>query len=173
MEIVREKNYKVKNKLSEFKTRVIMKDLMLVFTYPGGPKKLSAEQVKGLLSGTVKNWKEVGGEDKPVVLVTSLAQPGTQKYIEDKVINQKMPVGTGKTLPAHAGGVVELMKTVIETPGSVGITTKAGIDSSVNIPEQPEIARPVTVFFIGKPNPNMDEYFKFINSAGPELGVYR
>ncbi len=45
---------------------------------------LSAEQVRGIMRGDILNWREVGGDDEPIVLVTRLhckKRPGHWKTI--------------------------------------------------------------------------------------------
>lgn len=47
-------------------------------------KNLTIEQVRDIFSGTIRNWSEVGGEDKPIVVVTRLhckGRPGHWKRI--------------------------------------------------------------------------------------------
>lgn len=46
---------------------------------------LSLEQIKGLANGTITNWKDVGGNDAPVVLIGREAGSGTRDGFESIV----------------------------------------------------------------------------------------
>ena len=46
---------------------------------------LSLEQIKGLADGTITNWKDVGGNDAPVVLIGREAGSGTRDGFESIV----------------------------------------------------------------------------------------
>ena len=63
----------------------LAKEPVLILTHKTNPvNDLSVQQVKGIFSGKIINWKEVGGEDEPIVLVTRLhckKRPGHWKTI--------------------------------------------------------------------------------------------
>ena len=63
----------------------LAKEPILILTHKSNPvNDLSVQQVKGIFSGKIINWKEVGGEDEPIVLVTRLhckKRPGHWKTI--------------------------------------------------------------------------------------------
>ncbi|MFD2444545.1 phosphate ABC transporter substrate-binding protein [Bacillus sp. CGMCC 1.16607] len=67
-------------------------------------KNLTTSQLQGIFSGKIKNWKEVGGEDKEIVVVTRSVGSGTrvnfiEKALEGEDINDKSPnlVKAGKS----------------------------------------------------------------------------
>ncbi|MGC8660337.1 MAG: substrate-binding domain-containing protein [Desulfomonilaceae bacterium] len=48
-----------------------------------GVKSLTLEQVKGIFNGEIINWKEVGGDARPIRVVrTSESHPGTLRFLE-------------------------------------------------------------------------------------------
>lgn len=82
---------------------------------------LSRTQLAGLLSGSIKNWHEVGGDDQAVVLVSENATGAMRTEIIRKVLG-------GKDLPSSVK-LVELAtdapKLVAATPGAIGFISSA------------------------------------------------
>ncbi|MDR2513994.1 MAG: substrate-binding domain-containing protein [Christensenellaceae bacterium] len=52
-------------------------------------KSLSLEQLQGIYSGKIKNWKEVGGEDLPIVAFQRPENSGSQTLMEKLVMKGK------------------------------------------------------------------------------------
>lgn len=73
----------------------LAKEPVLILTHKTNPiDNLSVDQVKGIFRGDILNWKEVGGNDEPIVLVTRLhckKRPGHWKTIlpSDKEFRQE------------------------------------------------------------------------------------
>ncbi|MGD8558927.1 MAG: substrate-binding domain-containing protein [Gammaproteobacteria bacterium] len=63
----------------------LAREPILILTHKSNPvDNLSVKQVKGIFRGDILNWKEVGGSDEPIVLVTRLhckKRPGHWKTI--------------------------------------------------------------------------------------------
>jgi len=63
----------------------LAKEPILILTHTSNPvNDLGAEQVKKIFRGDITNWKEVGGNDEPIVVVTRLhckKRPGHWKTI--------------------------------------------------------------------------------------------
>ncbi len=66
----------------DFKEYVIGKDAVAVMVsseiYDSGVKSLSFEQLRGIYSGKIKNWKEVGGPDREIFVIDKEAARGTR-----------------------------------------------------------------------------------------------
>jgi phosphate transport system substrate-binding protein len=51
--------------------------------------KLHLVQVSDIFSGKIKNWKELGGDDLPIQVITRNDKSGTQDYFENHILKQK------------------------------------------------------------------------------------
>lgn len=79
---------------------------------------LSKEQVRSIFRGDITNWKEVGGDDQPIVVVTRLhckKRPGHWKTIlsgKDDFRKDRLNVSSAD----------EMVKRVTDFPGAIGHT---------------------------------------------------
>jgi len=65
------------------KSLVVARDGIAVVLNPANPvKELTLEQVRGLFSGTIKNWEAVGGADHAVAVISREAGSGTRTSFE-------------------------------------------------------------------------------------------
>lgn len=68
---------------SALKSVVVAKDGIAVIVHPQNPvKDLSIEQIRNIFNGVIKNWSEVGGEERPITVVSREAGSGTRSSFE-------------------------------------------------------------------------------------------
>ena len=66
---------------------VIARDAIAVIVNPENPvDKLTLQQISDIYSGKFANWKEVGGEDRPIVRLSRETNSGTHVYFLEKVL---------------------------------------------------------------------------------------
>jgi phosphate transport system substrate-binding protein len=88
---------------------------------------LTTEQLVGIMSGKITNWKEVGGNDQKIAVIMRAASSGTRMTIQSLVM---------KTEQFTTNGVVQdstgaVRTTVANTPGAIGYVDFAYINSTV------------------------------------------
>jgi phosphate transport system substrate-binding protein len=88
---------------------------------------LTLEQLKAIYKGEIKNWKELGGPDKPVVVISRDTSSGTYEVWEEKVM-KKERVYPGALLQASNGAVAQ---TVAKNPNAIGYIGLGYINDSV------------------------------------------
>ena len=79
-----------------------------------GVTTLDVEQVKKIFTGQIKNWKELGGPDKKIVVYTRDKKSGTGEFFNDTVLGKD---------------VEKLIKTRIETTGNADLAQKVSQDA--------------------------------------------
>jgi len=95
-------------------------DARLVFiVHPSNPvKALTIEQVKGVLAGTIANWKELGGADLAIVGVVETSGGGVRMATEEGVMHGAPVAATIKAVKGDK--IAGLVKT---TPGALGVAS--------------------------------------------------
>ena len=69
--------------------QVVAGDAIAVVVYPGNPVDgLTIPQLSAIFSGQVTNWREVGGEDRPIVLLSRESNSGTHVFFLEEVVRQ-------------------------------------------------------------------------------------
>ena len=104
-------------------------DAVAVFVNKDNPvTDLSKEQLKGIFTGKMKNWKEVGGKDAPIIVNTGVqgAKRATMEMFNEMVMD-KAAYGAGfKEIDLPKDQIVE----VARTPNGIG-TPSLGLLSAV------------------------------------------
>jgi phosphate transport system substrate-binding protein len=94
---------------------VIARDAIAVIVNPENPVgQLSLQQLSDIYSGKLTNWREVGGEDRPIVKLSRETNSGTHVYFLEEVVrlgeadNQTLFSPDTLLLPSSEGIVAEL-----------------------------------------------------------------
>ncbi len=70
-------------------------DALAVIVNPSNPvSQLTIEQLSGIFTGAVTNWKELGGEDQPILVLSRERNSGTHVYFLEHIVrkgNEKGP----------------------------------------------------------------------------------
>jgi phosphate transport system substrate-binding protein len=160
--MMEKKGYQIPDK-NAYKYRVIGKDVIQVIAHKGVTvKELSKDQLKGIFSGKISNWKEVGGPDQAIVIVWGAKIPGTQTVFQKQAMDGE---AYGKQIQ-EAGDAVEVKEKVKTTPGAVGLAPVNLVDDTVAAPKIPEVGRPITLITKGEPNPQVVKMLEYIRGPG-------
>ncbi|MFD1178708.1 phosphate ABC transporter substrate-binding protein [Paenibacillus puldeungensis] len=80
---------------------------------------LTTEQLKGIYSGKIKNWKEVGGDDEDIVVITRSFGSGTRVNYQAKALGGGDIVKKEKNYK-EVGSSGDMKTAVGTTPNSIG-----------------------------------------------------
>ena len=96
-------------------------DCIVPVVHPDNPvTDISMAQLKSIYMGEIKNWKEVGGPDKEIVVVSRDTSSGTYEVWEEKVM-KKERVYAGALLQASSGAVAQAVSKNKHAIGYLGI----------------------------------------------------
>lgn len=100
-------------------------DALSVVVHPSNPvSELSFAQLSDIYTGKITSWKEVGGEDTPLVALARDTSSGTHLYFKENVVQMKGLPAEDKSLeyspdvlllPSTEEGIVEVAK----NPGAI------------------------------------------------------
>jgi len=87
----------------------IAMDALAPIVNPANPvTDLKAEQLQGIFSGAIKNWKEVGGDDKEIVVISRDTSSGTYEAWQELIMKDKK-VTPAALLQASSGAVLQVV----------------------------------------------------------------
>ena len=158
-------------------------DGIAVFLHEENPvKELSVAQLKGIYTGSITNWKEIGGVDSRIILYGRENNSGTYAYFKEEVLDDEDYSEYTQTLPGTAA-VVNAVSKDKNGIGYGGIAWAKGVkyaavrlkdDSPAVVPSAATvssgdypISRDLYWFFNGKPT---GELKKLVNWALSEQG---
>lgn len=135
------------------------KDVVKVIVNPKNPvSNLSKEQAKGLFTGSITNWKEVGGSDSPVIVVLSPLLKGVNDLFTKHVLG-----GAPFTKEVlETGSAQEVRSAVASNPEAVGLSAVGMVDGTVKALAEPEISVPIIIYSKGEPSANLKKLIEFL-----------
>ncbi len=83
-------------------------------------KNLTVDQLKGIYTGEIQNWKDLGGPDLEIAVISRDTSSGTYEVWEEKVM-KKERVFPGALLQASSGAVIQAISKNKNAVGYVGI----------------------------------------------------
>jgi phosphate transport system substrate-binding protein len=163
----------------------VARDAIAVIVHPSNPvDALTLQQISDIFSGQITNWKDIGGEDRPIVLLSRETNSGTHVYFLEEVLrlgdknNKTLFSPDTLLLPSSEGITAEIR----QNPNAIGydglgyvtpdvktLAVAARPDApavlpsveSVNAGTYP-IARPLFMYTRGEPSGVIRDYTDWI-----------
>ena len=139
---------------------------------------LTLDQLKDIYRGKMKNWKEIGGPDRPIVVISRDTSSGTYEVWHKKVM-KKERVFPGALLQASNGSIVQAVSKNKNAIGYIGLgyldkavkplmvnRVKGSAETTLN--GSYPISRPLYMFTAGWPQGEVLRFINFI--VHPEKG---
>lgn len=148
-------------------------DCIVPVVHPSNPvNDLRLDQLKEIYKGKIKNWKEVGGPDKKIVVISRDTSSGTYEVWEEKIMNKER-VYPGALLQASNGAVAQAVAKNSYAVGYVGISylnkdlkalTVNGVEASAEnaMSAAYPVSRVLYMFTRGWPTGNTLKFINFV-----------
>jgi phosphate transport system substrate-binding protein len=79
-------------------------------------KELTLDQLEGIFTGKIKNWKDVGGADGPITVYSRENSSGTYEFFKEHVLKGQDFVASAQTMP----GTAALLQAVGKDKSGIG-----------------------------------------------------
>jgi phosphate transport system substrate-binding protein len=112
----------------QVKEVIVAYDALSVIVHPSNKiSQLTREQIEGIFTGKITNWKEVGGNDEKIVAYSRESSSGTFEFFKESVLENKNYGSTVLLMPA-TGAIVQ---SVTQTKGAIGYIGLAYMEKTV------------------------------------------
>ncbi len=150
-------------------------DAIVPIVHTSNPvKNLTIEQLSLIYQGKIRNWNEVGGETRQIVIISRDTSSGTYESWEQKVLHGAK-VTPRAQLQASNGAIVQAVSKNKFAIGYIGLgylnksvkgLTVNGIEASAQtaISGKYPIARPLFMYTDGQPKGEVGNFIKFLLS---------
>lgn len=151
-------------------------DAIAVIVNPQNPlNDLSVEQIRGIFSGRLTNWKEVGGRNHSLTMVTREEGSGTREAFQ-KMVMGKHEISLGGLVQDSNGAIRQV---VSDDPNAIGYISLGLVDKTVKalringiqpnleniMKSRYKIIRPFLFVFRTSPEGLAKDFLDFILSA--------
>ena len=109
--------------------KVVVEPFVFIVDKANKVDNLTKDQVIGILTGKIKNWKDVGGEDQKITLIHRAKSSGSRATISDVVL--KGQEFTDDAVIQDSNGAVRAA--IASTPGAIGYVDAPYADDNVQI----------------------------------------
>ncbi|MCP6762936.1 MAG: substrate-binding domain-containing protein [Fischerella sp. CENA71] len=164
---------------------LLAKDALLVATHPSVTNimNVTTEQLKGIYSGQIKNWKDLGGSDAKIVVLDRAENEPAKNLLRKYYLGQNLKISLEAVVLRNED---ELIAAIQNIPYSIGVFSLAyaisnnlpvnrlslnGVEPSIkNIQNNKyQMVRPIGIMFKKSPAKPVQEFVNFaMSKAGKE-----
>ncbi|OGR62200.1 MAG: phosphate ABC transporter substrate-binding protein [Elusimicrobia bacterium GWB2_63_16] len=168
---------KASKKGRDLKAHIIAMDGISHIVHPSNATTgLTREQIRLIYTSRVKNWKEIGGPDLKIVVISRDSASGTFEAFSELVLDKKK-VRPDAIMQASNQGIASI---VARTPGAIGYVGLGYVTDAVKaiavdgvMPDKNSvlrnkyaISRPLFMYTVGVPQGTVKKFIDFLK--GPE-----
>ena len=119
---------KIKSAGEDVAEIVVAYDALAVVAHPSNPvKQLTRQQLEDIFRGKITNWKQVGGDDRTIVVYSRETSSGTYEFFKESVLKNKNYMASSLSMPA-TGAIIQ---SVSQTKGAIGYVGLAYVSPRV------------------------------------------
>lgn len=143
--------------LKEFQQQVIAQDKVVVLLNKSNKvRKLSKDQLKGIFTGSITNWKEVGGEEMPIVVYWGKT-PFLNMVFSKAILEGAKVVERAKV----DADIFALREIVMSNQAAIVLSSNGLAMPKIKVPEVPLMPLPILAVTKGNPSPKVQKLLEF------------
>jgi phosphate transport system substrate-binding protein len=164
------------NGVNPYQTTIAHDALSIILNPQNSVNTLTSEQVKKIYVGEITNWKDVGGPDMPIIVVTRDSSSGTYGSFVELALGKGVNI-IYKAIVQASNQTVK--NTVAITKGAIGYIGLGYVDSSVKsiiydgimptresaVNKTYKLARDLYMYTNGQPTGAVKDFIDFVLSA--------
>jgi phosphate transport system substrate-binding protein len=141
---------------------VIASDQVVFVVNPANPvRQVSADQLRDIHTGKIANWKEVGGPDLAIQVVTDVASSATRGLIKQAVLKGAEYVATAKAVKVET-----ISDEVAALPGGIGGLGAGFVKPGVVVVlSTQKVERPLGLITVGEPDKKVARVIEALKAA--------
>lgn len=110
-------------------TEIALDGISIVVNKSNEVKNLTLDQIKGIYTGKITNWKEVGGKDAPIVVLSREDGSGTRDGFQEKVGFESEELVKEAQISDGSGNI---KSTVEGNENAIGYISFGYVDEAIN-----------------------------------------
>jgi phosphate transport system substrate-binding protein len=122
--------------------------------------ELAQEQLRDIFTGTITNWKQVGGDDRDIVVVWGDETPEQNQLFQQYVIGSRPIVKTA----LWATDQMDIIERIVKIPGAIGIASHTYKSPRTHTPKTPFVSSTVIAITKGAPGKDAQNMLELIKS---------
>lgn len=151
-------------------------DVLAIVLHKLNPvEDLNYEQLNDIFDGTITNWRQVGGSDTPILVVTSPKGSGMRSAVKDLVLQNKdflarevvsaVVSEADQQVSMFPNAITALSRSMLDAK-NVKAVRVAGVEpSAVNIVEGKYLlAKPLSLVTLGPPKGDLERFMALVKS---------
>lgn len=126
---------KAKEEGTEFEYTEIGKEAFVFFVHKDNPiSNLTTEQIKGIYSGKITNWKEVGGDDEEIVAFQRNEGSGSQSMLIRFMGDTPIMKAPSEQVNDFMSGIIDQVSHYKNTSSSIGFSFRYYLEGIIKNP---------------------------------------
>jgi phosphate transport system substrate-binding protein len=121
---------------------------------------LSQKQLRDIFTGKITNWKQVGGDNRKIVVVWSDETPDQNRLFSRYVIGARPILKTA----VKANDQQDILEHIIKTPGAIGIASHAYKSGRTRNPKIPFVSAKVIAITKGAPGESAQKLLEVVKA---------
>jgi phosphate transport system substrate-binding protein len=128
-------------------------------------KSLSAAQLRDIFTGKITSWKQVGGDEAPIVVVAEAQGLGTRSNVVASFLDGTEIIASARTTQA----LVQVVQIVGQLSNAIGYGNAASISGNVATIPDVEVKQPIGLATKGAPGPDEQKLISAVLKYGAAL----
>jgi len=121
---------------------------------------LSQEQLSGIFTGKITNWKQAGGDNQKITVIWGNETPDQNRLFSRHVIGTRPIVKTA----VRATDQQDIIERIVNTPGAIGIASHAYKSGRTRNPKSPFVSAKIIAITKGAPDKETQGLLEIVKS---------